>query len=64
LLGSLSHLSGENNSSVCLGNPVHDGFNAGARVPPVNLLLEEASVFLQVHEESTNLSDSCFVNIR
>jgi hypothetical protein len=64
LLGSFSQLSGGNNGSVCLGNPVHDGSNARARIPPVDLLLEEASVFLQVREESTNLFDSYFVNFR
>ena len=31
---------------------------------PVDMLLEEASVFLQVHEESTSLFDSRSVNFR
>jgi hypothetical protein len=35
-----------------------------ARALPVDMLLEEASVFLQVHEESTNFFNSRFVNFR
>jgi hypothetical protein len=50
--------------SVSVAEPIHDGSDTRARALPVDALLKEFGAFLQVHEESTNLFDGQFVNVR
>jgi hypothetical protein len=43
---------------------VHNEPDARVRTLPIDTLLKEASVLLQIHEEGTNFPDSRFVDFR